>query len=258
VRPLPKTRVTELNEATAAFNAMVVAVRRFQNYVPRSLVRRLMNASADSGVAVEEREVTVMFTDMAGFTGLVERMTPGEMAGFLNDHFTLLTRAIEETGGVVDKYMGDGMLAYWGAPEHLTDHAARACAAAARITEAIRAVNETRLAADQPAIRVRIGINSGPAVVGDVGAPGRINYTIVGDTINVAARLEELGGGHYLAEVPTTVLVSESSRRAAGEAFDFEALGPHRLRGHAGDAVPVYRLRDAAEPRLGKVAGLFA
>ena len=171
---------------------MLAGSSGFQTYLPKSLVRRLMQRGHIANVLSEQREVTVLFTDISNFTGFSENLPADGVAAFLNRHFTLLVKCVEEEGGTIDKYVGDSLMAFWGAPDSQPDHAERAFSAALNMALAIRRENTARQAAGLEPIRIRIGLHSGPAVVGNIGAPGRVNYTVVGDTVNVARRMESL------------------------------------------------------------------
>ena len=232
----------ELNQAADAYNAMVGALRAFQTYVPRPLVKRLMAEGAPGAIVSEERDVTVLFTDLTGFTALSEDMPAGEVARFLNEHFTLLGRCVEAEGGTVDKYIGDSLMAFWGAPERQSDHAERACRAAMAIAHAIREDNERRVADGLIPIRVRIGIHSGSALVGNIGAPGRINYTIIGDSVNTAERLEAFARDVPPLDAHVIALLSgETAARLAPE-FDLDRLGKFLPPGRHG-RIEVFRLK---------------
>ncbi|MDX6749304.1 adenylate/guanylate cyclase domain-containing protein [Geminicoccaceae bacterium 1502E] len=232
----------ELNEAAEAFNAMIDGLRLFAIYVPRSLVRRLMQQAPPGRVGIEEREVSVLFSDIVGFTGFAERRTAPEVAAFLNRHFTLVDRCVEASGGIIDKYIGDSVMAFWGAPGEQPDHACRACRAALAMAAALRADNAERAARGLAPVRIRVGIHSGPAVVGDIGAPGRMNYTVVGDVVNVAERLEELARGHAHEEEGTTILVSADTADRLEDGFALLPLGRRVLRGRA-EPLEVFELR---------------
>lgn len=208
VRDLPRSRLRDLDEAAAAFNIMTRGLRWFETYVPRKLVQGLMAQGGASDVRSEEREVTVMFTDIVGFTTLAQAMTAADTAALLNEHFSLLAGCIEAEDGAVDKYIGDSVMAFWGPPLGEEDHARRACNAALAIRDTVEAENQRRARAGAPAIGVRIGLHSGRAIVGNIGAPGRINYTLVGDTVNVAQRLEQLIKRLDIAGERVPILVS--------------------------------------------------
>ncbi|HEX2526445.1 MAG TPA: adenylate/guanylate cyclase domain-containing protein [Geminicoccus sp.] len=242
--PPPRLRgpFRELNEAASAFDAMVAGLRLFSTYVPRSLVRRLVRREASESLASEEHELSVMFTDIAGFTALSEHLPSSEVVAFLNRHFTLIEQGVEKWDGTVDKYIGDAVMAFWGAPVKQPDHALRACRAALDIAEAIAEDNRQRTRQGLVPVRARIGIHSGRAVVGDIGAPGRVNYTVVGDVVNVAERLEELARTAAQEDDDVSVLVSGTTAAQLDEGFELLPLGEHELRGRRG-SLKVFQLR---------------
>jgi class 3 adenylate cyclase len=240
VTPLPGSRISELDEQARAFNAMLSGLRSFERYVPRRLVSRLIASNLDDEVTSEERELTVMFTDIAGFTAMSERLPAAEVARFLNEHFSLLAGCVEAEEGTIDKYIGDALMVFWGAPDIQEDHALRACRAGLAIAEAMAADNAERQADGRPAARIRIGIHSGPVVVGNIGAPGRINYTIVGDTVNTCQRLEALGRDFDRGEA-ATVLVSGAVAAVVGGTLAVEPVGSYEVKGRS-ERVQAFRL----------------
>lgn len=227
---LGNSMVRELNEAGEAFARMIEGLRHFETYVPKSLVLRIMRAEDDRAARSEERQITLMFTDIAGFTSMAERMSASEIANLLNRHFTLMNRCVEAEAGTVDKYIGDSMMAFWGAPDDQPDHAARGCRAILAIAQAVRLDNTERVAAGLSPFRIRIGLHTGSVIVGNIGAPGRVNYTVVGDNVNVANRLEQLGK-EIDPDADVVLLVSEETAKAAGGGFAFEAIGAFDIRG---------------------------
>jgi len=237
----PASPIAEVNEQARAFSLMLDALRVFETYVPRKLVQRLVALGARQGMPSEMRELTVMFTDMVKFSEISERMGAAETAAFLNRHFGLLADCIEAENGTIDKYIGDAVMAYWGAPDRMDDHAVRAVSAARRIAATMTADNERRAGKGLKPIRVRIGIHSGPAVVGNIGVPERVNYTIVGDTVNDAQRLESLGRELDAGADVTILLSAETARLAGLGASETEDAGPHPLAGGS-HAVAVRRL----------------
>ncbi len=240
VSELPASRIRELNDQVRAFNSMVSGLHWFENYVPKSLVRRLIVEGKAGALGSESRTLTVMFTDITGFTTLSEGMDAGEVATFLNDHFTIISACVEEEGGTIDKYIGDSVMAFWGAPEHQADHAERTVRAAMAIAAAVEADNERRRQAGKPAMRLRVGLHTGEVVVGNIGSPGRVNYTIVGDTVNTGSRIEELGkevGG----DSEICVLASATTVSAMAPEVPRESVGEKALRGRGGK-IEVYRL----------------
>jgi class 3 adenylate cyclase len=241
LRPLDHGRYRELSEAVRAYNAMLGALRAFQTYVPRGLVRRLVKADAPDRLRSEEREVTVLFTDIAGFTEYCEGLAPSEVAAFVNQHFALLDQCVEAEDGTVDKYIGDSLMAFWGAPERQADHAARACRAALRMQHAIRDDNRLRAAAGQRPVRLRIGIHSGPVLVGNIGAPSRVNYTVIGDTVNTAERLEAFAKNFPFDAGDMVALLSGETAARIGSEIACARLGRFLPPGRQ-QRVEVYRL----------------
>ncbi len=239
VEPLPSSRLKELNEASDAYNTMLRGLGWFENYVPKSLVRKLMETGDAHS---ENRTVTVMFTDIVSFTPLAEHMSSEEVADMLNRHFELITSCIEKEGGTVDKFIGDAVMAFWGAPEYQTDHAARACRAAQAIRKAIILDNQARVKDGLEPIRMRIGIHTGRLVVGNIGSSGRINYTVVGDTVNIAQRIEQLGKALTNEETPEVLtLISEATFKESGDCVETQSVGEHPVKGR-NNTVSIYKL----------------
>ncbi|MBX3567993.1 MAG: adenylate/guanylate cyclase domain-containing protein [Rhizobiaceae bacterium] len=242
VAPLPPSRVRELDDQASAFNAMLVGLRAFSTYIPRALVAKLVRSGEIDVAQPREAIVTVMFTDIAGFTTLSESLDAASGARLLNHHFEILCRAIDAQGGTVDKFMGDGMMAFFGAPDRLKGHAAAAVRAAALIRQSLDEDNRLAGREGRPALRIRIGIHTGPAIVGNIGAADRVNYTIVGDTVNVSQRLQEIG--KLLApDDATAIAISGETASRLDERFETIPAGKHRLRGR-GEAIEVFLVGD--------------
>jgi len=244
-QPLSKrSRLREIDDAAHSLDKARGALRWFGAYVPRRLVRRLMEVGED-GIASRRVNLTVMFTDIVEFTPQAEDLPEDETAELLNHHFALLGGCIEREHGIIDKYIGDSVMAVWGSLSGSPDHAADAIRAALDIARVIREDNQTRRAAGKTPIRVRIGLHSGPAVVGNIGAPGRVNFTVVGDTVNVAQRFEQLGKEFMGPDDEVVVLVSGATLATVKDkgSLGLELPPPerHQVKGH--DApVEVYRL----------------
>lgn len=219
--PRVHSRLRELDDAGEALEKAHGALKWFGLYVPRRLVSRLMEEGTDTLVS-RRRVITVMFTDIVGFTPQAEEMDELGSAALLNEHFEMLGGAIEHEHGVIDKYIGDCVMAVWGGIRRMPDHADAACRAALEIARLIREDNAKRSARGLAPIRVRIGIHSGSAVVGNIGAPGRLNYTVVGDTVNVAQRFEQLGKQHM---APTDEVIVLVSGETLGMVQNRESLG---------------------------------
>ena len=240
-----RSRLREIDDAAASLDKARSALRWFGHYVPQRLVRRLMDHGEDAVVS-RRTDLTVMFTDIVSFTPQAEHLPEHETAALLNHHFALLGACIEREGGIIDKYIGDSVMALWGPLAGTPpDYAAAAIRAALDIARVIREDNQIRHARGEAPIRLRIGLHSGPAVVGNIGAPGRINFTVVGDTVNVAQRFEQLGKVYMRPEEDIIVLVSGATIAAVKDRANLGIELPQpefrRVRGHA-EPVEVYRL----------------
>ncbi len=240
VSPMPRSRIIELDRAASAFNAMVTGLRVFERYIPKRLVERIIRDGQET-IEAEERQITVMFTDIVGFSTLAEHKTPPETAAFLNAHFAIVGSCVEAGSGTIDKYIGDGLLAFWGAPERLEDQADHACRAALEIRRKIAKDNESRRTRGELPVHLRIGIHTGNAIVGDIGAETRVNYTVIGDAVNIASRVESAGRGHMQGDV--TVLVTKDTLDAAATGFAVEPIGPTELQGRS-QPVELFLLAD--------------
>ena len=235
VAELPRSHISELDQAARAFNAMRNGLAWFEAYVPRRLVGQLMANPSPDVVASRQIEVTVLFTDIVGFSRLAEQLDAAHAASLLNQHFELLAGCVGETDGTVDKFLGDGMMAFWGAPVPQPDHAARAVRAALLIRDRLSTIEGF------PPLRLRLGLHTGPALVGNIGARDRLNYTLVGDTVNVTQRLEQLG--KQIAPDDTIVILASAATAADAHGMcEVVPLGPRQLRGRD-ETVDVFRLR---------------
>lgn len=210
---------------------------RLERYHSPAVVGEVLSAGPHGLAEPRETEVTVLFADLVGFSTFAEMAEPREVTDLLRRFFHESVEAIFEAGGTLDKFIGDCVMAFFGAPVAQPDHARRALAAAGAIRRAVAAWCDERRAAGQAPVAVRLGVNSGPVVVGEVGSERRVDYTVLGNTVNVAARLEA-----YAAK-PGDVVLSEATRAAAGEGLAVEPLGALRLPGLA-TPVTAWRLGD--------------
>jgi class 3 adenylate cyclase len=200
--------------------------RAFGHYLAPSLVDRLAESEAELRLGGEAREVTVMFADLSGFTALSGRVDPETLMAVTNRYLGLIVAAVELTGGYVDKFIGDAVMGLWGAPLADPDHAVNAARAALHAVAAVTAEKAAADAAGLHGYTVRMGLNSGPAVIGNVGAPGRYNYTAIGESVNIAARLEAVPGDYGCA-----IVIGEATAAAVGDRFVICELDWIRVKG---------------------------
>jgi adenylate cyclase len=210
----------------------------------KELVRRFATPEvaqdmSESGFALGGKRVrgTVMFSDIRGFTALVESQPPEEVIELLNTYYTLMFDAISGQGGVVNQMVGDGLMAIFGAPLPLADHCGAAVQAAQEMIEMVELFNQERVSLGKPEIRIGIGIASGEMVAGYTGTNERATYTCVGDTVNLAARLEA-----HTKEAQRSILIDGATRAGLGDAVAVESLGAVPIKGKAAP-VEVYAIR---------------
>lgn len=206
---------------------------RFRSYVPPPLVDEMLKHPEHYSMQADSRELTVMFCDMRGFTALSECMPPLQLQALLNRVFTRLTEVIQGERGTIDKYMGDCVMAFWGAPVPAPDHAACAVRAALGMARAVEQLNQEHRAQGLPEIGVGIGLNTGLMCVGDMGSNIRLSYTVIGDAVNLGSRLEGLCKTYGVA-----IIASESTRSMA-PGFVWQELDRVRVKGKA-QAVNIY------------------
>jgi class 3 adenylate cyclase len=209
-----ESNIREIVQMRTALENMKKGLRSFKRYVPADLVSQLIQLRREAALGAEKKTVTVLFSDIAGFTTISESMPPEKLAESLAVYFEGMTRAILEEGGTVDKFVGDAIMAFWGAPRDAEDHAARACRAALRCQAFLEARFGKERRAGEPDFATRIGINTGEAYVGNFGFSERMSYTAIGDPVNLASRIEGMNKSYG-----TRLMISESTLAAAGTGF---------------------------------------
>jgi adenylate cyclase len=204
------SNIKEIRDLQTAVSLFDTSLRSFSSFVPLDVVRKLIKSGTPLTLGVEQRFMTVLFTDLKDFSTLSEQMAPNDLLAQLSRYFEVVSRAIAEEHGTVDKFIGDGIMAFWGAPAHRDDHVLRACCGALRAARRMQELNAEWTAEGRPPLQLRIGLHCADVLVGNVGSSKRLSYTVMGDGVNVAARLEGLN-----KTFGTTICISDSVFDAA-------------------------------------------
>lgn len=259
--PIHIGRFTEedLDMLTALANFAAVAIERAQlsekieqekkirgklerYHSPAVIDEIVQNADVADAAEIKIAEVSILFADITGFTTISETKKPEEISEFLSNFFSCAVEAIFANAGTLDKFIGDAVLAFFGAPLEQEDHAERAVRAGLMMHELVEKWNLEREKEGLPPVRIRVGINSGPAVVGNVGTERRVDYTVLGSSVNIASRLESS------VAKPGDLIISEMTRQLLGDNFELESMGEFPLKGIS-KPLPVFKvLRDLSDP----------
>ncbi|HWI55089.1 MAG TPA: adenylate/guanylate cyclase domain-containing protein, partial [Desulfobacteria bacterium] len=219
-------------------------------YVSRDVAEQLMRDPDKISLGGNRCEVTVMFCDIRDFTQYSENREPEKVVNLLNRYLSIMTKVIFSHGGTLDKYLGDGLMAVFGAPVHYSNHVQRAIQTAVKIIEEVERLNRRAALEGDPPMKIGIGINSGTVLVGNVGSPERMDYTVIGEEVNLASRLEGL-----TKVFNTPVIISERSVKRveeSGEKYnDLQFLGKAEVKGFT-DPIGVYTVKDETAPQKGK------
>jgi len=231
----------EIGALTHSFNEMAASLREtdaikraFSRYVAREVVTEILKDPERIVLTGERREVTVLFCDVRNFTSISERLAPEEVVSLLNAFYTLMIDTTFKHDGTLDKFLGDGVMAVFGAPIYHPDHALRAVRTALAMQAGMRELSARRAAEGKPALAVGIGVNAGTAVAGNVGTETRMEYTVIGDNVNLASRLESYAK-------PGQILITSTTYGIVRYGIEARRLGPMRLRGKE-DEVEVYEV----------------
>jgi class 3 adenylate cyclase/ABC-type nitrate/sulfonate/bicarbonate transport system substrate-binding protein len=243
----PSSNIKEIKELQAAVSLFETSLRSFSSFVPLDVVRKLIKTGTPLTLGVEPRFMTVLFADLQDFSTLAEQMAPNDLLAQLSVYFETVSHAIAEESGTVDKFIGDGIMAFWGAPAHRDDHVLRACCGALRAARRMCQLNTEWSAQSRPPLHLRIGLHCADVLVGNVGSSERLSYTVMGDGVNVAARLEGIN-----KRFGTTICISDKVVEAAGSAIVARPIRKIQVKGRKHEFM-IYELlaiRASDDPEL--------
>ena len=231
-----ESSIREVEALSRGMVAMRKSLKAFQSYIPAELVRQLIQQGEGATLGGRERTLSILFADIANFTTISENMDPEFLMLQLSDYLGMLAETIRFNHGTVDKYLGDGVMAFWGAPIASEQHAIHACQAALKCRRGIQKINMSWELEGKKPFWSRFGIHTGVTLVGNLGSQSRMNYTVVGDSVNLASRLEGINKIYK-----TEIIVSSDTRDAAKKEFLFRPLGSATVKGKKQE-VEIYEL----------------
>ncbi len=222
-----KSSISEVNDMIDATDKVKTGLRSFSKYVPDKVVKQLISQGKDAKIGGEKEHVTILFSDIEGFTTISENNDTQEVVTALNEYFDIYVHCLEENGATVDKFIGDAVMAFWNAPSKVDNHEFIAVKTAMEIVKEIDVLNQKWKSEGKKFIfKTRIGINSGEVIVGNIGSTNRINYTVTGDPVNLASRLE-MANKQY----NTKILVGESVYNKTKESIDYNYIDTVKVKG---------------------------
>ena len=260
--PTVNSPIREIAVLSKAIDTLDAAVKSFSAFVPIGLVNELLHSEQKLELGGHSRFLTIFFSDLEAFSTLSEEVPSQELLLRVSAYLELVTKTVNQEHGTIDKFIGDGVMAFWGAPALLDDHAWRSCVAALRIQRGMDALNERWRAEELKPLNVRMGIHSDAVLVGNIGSKERMSYTVMGDGVNVAARLEGIN-----KEFHTRICISHSVYKEAGERLCVRPIDDVTVKGRR-SKIPIYELMgvygaddpglepDAATQRLCKLTRL--
>ncbi len=231
--------IAEISVLSKAIDTLDATVKSFAAFVPVGLVKQLIASDQKLELGVHSRFLTIFFSDLEAFSTLSEEVPTQELMVRVSAYLEIVTTAVNDQAGTIDKFIGDGVMAFWGAPALLEDHAWRACLAALRIRQGMNELNERWEKKELKPLNFRIGIHSDAVLVGNIGSLERMGYTIIGDGVNIAARLENIN-----KEYGTRLCISHSVFKEAGERLCVRPIDDVTVRGRRAK-IPVYELMGA-------------
>lgn len=204
--------IKEVQNVAKSMVLMQVGLKSFTQYLPKEMLKSLFDSGSTAKPGGKEKDVTIFFTDIVNFTHYSEILAPNDLVLQLNEYLGCFSSVINKNRGTVDKYIGDAVMAYWNAPKDCEDHAFKACETALQGLHNLSFLQKEWTRLNKPIFNVRIGINSGNVVLGNIGTEEHLSYTVVGDNVNLASRLESLNKVYG-----TNIMISDSTLKACGD-----------------------------------------
>ena len=230
------SRISEVDELCRVMESTKKGLKSFQKYIPEAVVEQLISTSTEATKGATKREITILFTDFEDFTALTERTPPDELVTMINEYLDAVSTAIVQQGGTIDKYIGDSVMAFWNAPQPMPNHPEKASLAALAITKSIEDLNTRRSTQGQSTMKIRVGLHTGIAMVGNIGSNQRLNYTAIGDAVNLSSRLERLNKAHG-----TRILISATTAERLSKNFSTRFIENSTVKGKT-RSIDVYEL----------------
>lgn len=230
------SKIREICDLNDAITSLKTTMQSFSYYIPKALVRKLINRKQSVHIGGRAKDVTLMFTDIAGFTTVSETLSPDKLVVHLSEYFEEMTTIIMNNNGTVDKYIGDAIMAFWGAPIPDRIHTLNACRSALLCQQRLRDLNRVWKREDKPVFHTRVGLHVGNVVIGNIGSSERMNYTAIGDSVNLCSRLEAIN--KYYG---TSILVSETVHEVVKDIFLMRIVDCVAVKGKA-KAIKIYEL----------------
>lgn len=255
-RPLERSQIREVDQLMLATHDMKRGLRSFRKYVPADLVREILASGGEAELGGQKATLTIFFSDIADFTTISELLSPEDLVEQLAEYFEAMSRALrEQPPGTLDKFIGDSIMAFWGAPAPNPEHAVTACRSALHCQEQLKELQDKWAREGKPLFHQRIGINTGEVIVGNMGSVTRLNYTVVGETVNSASRFEGLNKIYG-----TRIIIGENTHKLVKEQFVARPLDLVSVKGSA-KGVRIYELMaetSGADDRMRTIARLAA
>ncbi len=231
--------ITEIATAQQSLISLQKGLNSFKKYMPSDLVKFLIDTNQEAKIGGSEKHLAVMFTDIAGFTTISEKLNPRELTEQLSIYFDRLEAVISKNLGTIDKYIGDAIMAFWGAPIRINDPLGKAVQCALDMQEELSKLNAMWKEQGKAELHTRIGVHYGPTIVGNIGSNNRMNYTIMGDTVNVASRLEGINKNYG-----TKIMVSQEVYEILNDRFELKYIDEMKLKGKT-NATKIYEVKSS-------------